>query len=329
MICIKNFFTILPVFFLMGNTGYSTDLLDNQDTNINLNSKSRVGIVRHQITKDNELKIIRFFPIQGQYYRKLTPIERIFSSTTIQGGVIFQGKICSEKFILSMEETLNYFDFLLCRFDYKGEALCVKFSGDVSGKSTFFTQLEIEEKKDTKKCTNIQEILPQKIDSRLKTRICLSSLKGMPLASFKLTTWDDSFVIGFVFNHCFLDFSSFSYFMKFLSTSYTKGDVTLLKKPFIFDGNIPSLPKLSFSSLSDFRLFGEQIGYKHLDFQSVLRNLWLYGWDIIDQPRILTHLYLNRDEIKKITQSSSCHLSENDVIQPELRLRRYIKALKL
>lgn len=122
------------------------------------------------------------------------------------------------------------------------------------------------------------------------------------------------FVIGFVFNHCFFDFSSFSYFMKFLSTSYTKGDVTLLKKPFIFDGNLSSLPKLSFSNLSDFRLFGEQIGYKHLDFQSVLRNLWLYGWDIIDQPRILTHLYLNRDEIKKITQSSSCHLSENDVI---------------
>ena len=53
MICTKNFFTILPIFFLIGNAGYSTDLLDNQDTNRHLNSKSRVGIVRHQITKDN------------------------------------------------------------------------------------------------------------------------------------------------------------------------------------------------------------------------------------------------------------------------------------
>eukprot|EP01132_Coremiostelium_polycephalum_P005574 gene5574-6940_t len=220
----------------------------------------------------------------------MNAVEYFYSSFFNRGGMYFRGSINVDQFIEALNETLMDFNFMFIQWDRD------KNIGIYPSATTNFIQnkknninchivrLELEYRKEKIEncCSSGFDHLPTKnIDDRMKG--FAMSLDGLPMATFKLSTFSNGFTIGFGRN----------------------SDRMLLKKPDIrnLDFLYLDTKTIDLKDLSEVRKFGDKLNYFYKD----------EGGSTVPES-ILLGLIFNTEEIRKFKQQTPEYISTNDVI---------------
>lgn len=284
-----------------GTTSPSTSI--EGATKIPANS---TAAIRHTFTKavTGNGSCVDFTPSKSSWNKELGSIESFLCTIFAKGSFFFRGKVDLQRFVEAMQETLNAFDFLYGKIHVVDSRIIISYTQE-RDKVT----LEIKSQTGSMKSATAASTLPDKFDKRA-TKGLVNQLENLPMASFKLTQFDDGFAIGYYLNHAFMDQSSTVYFFQCLSRKYNGGPD--LKAPTLCDldaiAKEDSCPIVA-NTAEEFRSLGEQIGYTYLkDKVALLKHL--LGPD----SRLVLGLRFNLVELQKYKEKCTSYVSDNDLI---------------
>lgn len=258
---------------------------------------------------NSEQSVIRFFPSNVNWGKKLNSTEYFFSCLFPSGGLYFKGQISIERFLEAMRQALQDFNFLFCRFKSTSTGLYTGYSADE--KDEYFLQLEIEKQNKSFNTISFSSILPNKIDERIRNG-ATEHLENLPMAIIKLTTLKDGFVLGYYFNHAFFDQSSIVYFFQYISRLYSFGRKnSLLINPVLVDlDSVETKQHLNLKNLTGLRASGEDLmGFLYTP-KKVENTFSLLKFD----QRIILNINFYIDSIDKFKHQEENYISSNDVI---------------
>lgn len=254
-----------------------------------------------KVLTPNQVKT--FSPPESSWSQGLDNYNAFLCPYYVKNSLFFPGTVDRQRFIKAMKETLDTFHFLYGKLHVDGPAISIGYTPS-SGPIT----LEIETKESSMKAASNLETLPQ-FDPSIQA--FSKGVEGVSVIGFKLTEFQDGFVIGCRFSHL-MDESSMNYFFRCLSQKYEgKPD---LKAPVLFD--IESLPEKSMTpivttTLEEFRTIGKELGRVYASKQVAPTTQK-------KEERQVIELRFSEKKLKEMRESSSSVISSNDIINAVL-----------
>ncbi|EGC34934.1 hypothetical protein DICPUDRAFT_34245 [Dictyostelium purpureum] len=264
---------------------------------------------------NKEKNTVKFFPTKTNWERIMGPLENFSASVYTRGGLWFKGHIDIERFVKSMNESMIECDFLLSYLYTDDKNQLYACYPPKRQENEAQEQLEIEERKDSTEYSTLDIVLPKKIISPAQHSGFVQDLNGVTMGAFKLTIFNDGFVIGYNMNHTLFDQASIFYYLKYLSNIYSHGiEKSSLKKPYAFDSFDLENERIHFKNLDQAREYGANVlGFVYTPATSTSSTTDNSAIDYFSQNTQIKLIY-DLEQIDKFKAEGGPTLSKNDII---------------